>query len=215
MRTIVTKGDFAKMKGRVPAAVSNWIADGKITAAALVGTGKFAKIWVEQAERDLAINLDPAQQAAQPHPINQTSSFQTASVMAPTPTAVIVPPQEAAPPPAPVASPYADDIGRKRKADADAAEFAAERARRQALADEGRWIEAEPARQQWTGELRKIVGELETYIGTILPQEIADELQLDWKQVSLIARNSFRSYRQRVADKAAGIDIEEPREAAE
>ena len=42
---------------------------GKISARALVGTGVRARIWVEQADLDLLLNLEPAQQDAQTHPI--------------------------------------------------------------------------------------------------------------------------------------------------
>lgn len=64
----MTKQEFAAHKKRKPSAISNWIADGKISAAALVGEGVRARIWVEQAERDLEIGLDPGQQSAQALP---------------------------------------------------------------------------------------------------------------------------------------------------
>ena len=66
--TIVSKSEFAAMKKRGPSAISNWIAAGRITAAALVGSGARARIWVEQAELDLSRRLDPGQQEAQAHP---------------------------------------------------------------------------------------------------------------------------------------------------
>jgi hypothetical protein len=69
VRTIITKGEYARLKERSPAAVSIWIRDGKISRDALIGEGNAAKIWVEQADADLARSLDPAQQAAQAHPV--------------------------------------------------------------------------------------------------------------------------------------------------
>jgi hypothetical protein len=57
------------MKNRKPSALSNWISSGRITSAALIGSGNRAKIWVEQADRDLAQRLDVGQQEAQVHPI--------------------------------------------------------------------------------------------------------------------------------------------------
>ena len=69
-KTIVTKSEYAQMKGRVSSAVSNWLAAGRITPAALVGSGERARIWVEQADRDLARLLDPGQQDAQRNPIS-------------------------------------------------------------------------------------------------------------------------------------------------
>ena len=69
VKTIVTKAEYAALKAREPGSVSNWIRGGKISARALVGTGVRARIWVEQAGYDLLLNLDPAQQDAQTHPI--------------------------------------------------------------------------------------------------------------------------------------------------
>jgi hypothetical protein len=69
MATIVTKREYARMKQRCPSAISNWIAAGRLTPAALIGSGMRARIWVEQADRDLARRLDPGQQDAQEHPI--------------------------------------------------------------------------------------------------------------------------------------------------
>jgi len=65
----MTKKQYAAYKQRKPSAVSNWIANGRITQAALIGGGNRAKIWVEQADRDLASRLDVGQQEAQLHPI--------------------------------------------------------------------------------------------------------------------------------------------------
>lgn len=75
MRTILRKGEYAKRKHRSRACVSGWIRDGKISAAALVGEGQAARIWVEQADADLAAALHPSQQWAQEHPANQASGW--------------------------------------------------------------------------------------------------------------------------------------------
>lgn len=66
LETIVTKTEYARMRGRDASRVSRWIAEGKITPAALVGEGIRARIWVEQADADLDRNLDLGQQLAQP-----------------------------------------------------------------------------------------------------------------------------------------------------
>ena len=64
-QTLVSKAQFARMKGRTPTTVHRWVTRGKISPAALIA----GKIWVEQADRDLLMTLDPAQQAAQARPI--------------------------------------------------------------------------------------------------------------------------------------------------
>ncbi|WP_461327695.1 hypothetical protein [Bradyrhizobium huanghuaihaiense] len=71
----MSKGDYARRKHRSPACVSGWIKAGKISAAALVGDGQAAKIWVEQADADLAASLHPSQQWAQEHPANEPSGW--------------------------------------------------------------------------------------------------------------------------------------------
>ncbi|KWV54326.1 hypothetical protein AS156_00945 [Bradyrhizobium macuxiense] len=70
MRTIRTKGEYARLKSRSPQAVTKWIATGKISKAAIIGDGPRARIWVEQADADLAANLDPSQQWSQEVPAN-------------------------------------------------------------------------------------------------------------------------------------------------
>lgn len=61
MEGSVTKGEFAAMIGVSPGRVSQYLAEGKITPAALVGTGRNAKIIVDQAKADLRLTLDVAQ----------------------------------------------------------------------------------------------------------------------------------------------------------
>lgn len=61
---IITKGEYAKHRGVTPGAVSQWIANRKISGAALVGVGRLARINVEVADRQLAATLDMGQQLA-------------------------------------------------------------------------------------------------------------------------------------------------------
>jgi hypothetical protein len=181
-KTLVTKGEFAKLKNRSPAAVSHWIEDGRISAAALIGQGQRAKIWVEQAEADLARNLDVEQQDRQAAPVLPVA---VASV--------------------PIGQ---DDISRRRKADADAAELAAEERRRKLAADSGRWIEADAARKEWAQELTRIVSDMEIFVTNTLAVEIAGQFGLDGKAVAVAMRDQFRAYREAVAD-TAGAKVEE------
>lgn len=189
-KTLVTKGQYAQLKGRSPAAVSNWIAEGKITVAAIEGTGQRAKIWVEQADRDLTASLDADQQDRQAAPVMPVAALPSASL----PVAI-------------------DDIARKRKADADAAELVAEERRRKQAADSGKWVEAEAARKTWAQELTRLVSDMEVFVTSTLATEIAGQFQLDAKQVAVACREHFRSYREGVADTAA-TQIAEMAEAA-
>lgn len=177
-KTWLTKGDYAKLKGRAPSAVSNWIAEGKISKAALSGEGHRARIWVEQADRDLAIALDPSQQQSQAAPIDQVT------------------PISAAP------APGTSDIERKRRADADAAELALEERRRRMNADAGKWIDAAEAERAWSEQLTRTVADMEIFVSTTLAGELADRFGIDRKAMTVAARDLFRDYRAAESDKA-------------
>jgi hypothetical protein len=61
MQEAVSKGEFAAMIGVSPGRVSQYLTEGKITAAALVGQGRNAKIHVERAKSELRLTLDIGQ----------------------------------------------------------------------------------------------------------------------------------------------------------
>jgi hypothetical protein len=61
MQEAVSKGEFAALIGVSPGRVSQYLTEGKITAAALVGQGRNAKINVERAKADLRLTLDVSQ----------------------------------------------------------------------------------------------------------------------------------------------------------
>jgi hypothetical protein len=197
LKTIVTKGEYAEMKGRSAGTISHWLADGKISAAALVGQGHHARIWVEQADADLTRSLDPGQQAAQERPIESAS--------APVIESAPLDAQRPAPPPANADRPATDDqaLRRRRIADAEKAEYEAEAARRKLAIDEGRWVDAAAAQREWAAELTKVVSETETYLTNTLAREIADELRCDWKVLAARIRDGYRGFRATVSDEAA------------
>lgn len=58
---LVSKGEFAAMINVSPGRVSQFIAAGQISAAAMVGSGQRAKINVERAKADLRLTLDVSQ----------------------------------------------------------------------------------------------------------------------------------------------------------
>jgi hypothetical protein len=194
VRTIVTKGEYARLKQRSAAAVSIWIRDGKISRAALIGEGNAAKIWVEQADADLARTLDPAQQAAQSHPVGPIA----AAALPLTSPASIAP----APPLAIGGAPLDDDFARRRRAEADLAELQAEHTRRKMAQDEGRWIEAAAAAKEWGRALTNIIGETETFIGSTLARETAEQFGLDFKTLSVAFRKSYHKHRAAAAQSA-------------
>jgi hypothetical protein len=69
-KTLVSKAKFARLRSCTPQAVNKWINTGKLSAAALVG----GKIWVEQAEAELLVALDPQQPASSERDISVASA---------------------------------------------------------------------------------------------------------------------------------------------
>ena len=61
MQQEVSKGEFARIIGVSPGRVSQYLAEGKISPAALSGVGRNAKIRVDQARADLRLTLDVSQ----------------------------------------------------------------------------------------------------------------------------------------------------------
>lgn len=61
----LTKGEFAHLLGLSAGRISQYIADGKITAVSLTGSGRNARIIRERALADLGRTLDPAQSFGQ------------------------------------------------------------------------------------------------------------------------------------------------------
>ncbi|WP_137136569.1 hypothetical protein [Rhizobium sp. FKY42] len=61
MEASVTKGEFAALIGVSPGRVSQYLAEGKISAASLHGHGRNARIIVERAKADLRMGLDIGQ----------------------------------------------------------------------------------------------------------------------------------------------------------
>jgi hypothetical protein len=191
MKTVVTKAKYAELKSRKPSAISNWIADGKISKAALVGEGVRARIWVEQADADLQRSLDPSQQGAQAVPV------------APTPTSVQTPEPGDGIRPKPVTTTTEDeDLRRRRKADADKAEHDAETARRRNAVDEGRWIEAADAAKEWARELAQRLADFEDFLCNKLARDNGDRFGVAWKAEAVRYRQMFRQHRMGAAELA-------------
>lgn len=188
-QTLLTKAEFAARKNRAPSAISNWIAEGKITAAALIGDGVRAKIWLEQAEADLARSLDEGQQLAQEKPANIG--------------------------PAPALEPEDETLRRTREARMRQAESDALLAELKTQKESGRWIEAHRAQQEWGRELARIMTDTETFIVQTLAREMADEFGLNWKQLAVFARDRWHKHRRGAAELArSNIGQQQEEEAA-
>ncbi|RNJ50285.1 hypothetical protein [Methylocystis hirsuta] len=193
MKTVLTKAEFAKHVGRSRSCISGWIKAGKISSYALIGNGREARIWVQRAKDDLARSLDPSQQVSQAAPI----VFDATEIHLPEDR-----PKGGAPTPAPPLSERERDLARRAKADADKAEHDAEAARRRLAIDEGHYVLAKDAAAAWGKELAKIMGALDTFLGTTLPRSIADECGCDWRVISARSREEWRALRAQLSDDA-------------
>lgn len=191
MRTIVSKGEFARRAARSPACVTKWIATGKISPDALIGDGRHAQIWLERAMSDLSATLDPSQQVSQERPFQGPITIPASAYTEPT--------EQRAVPSDPIVNPIMaereKDQARRAKADADKAEHDAEAARRKLALDEGKYVVAEEAAASFGREMAKFIGDTELFIINHLAREIAESNNLDWKSVSAQAREAYRQFR--------------------
>jgi hypothetical protein len=193
MKTVLSKAEFAKHVGRSRSCISGWIKAGKISANALIGDGRNARIWVQRAKDDLARSLDPAQQVSQAAPI----AFDATEM----PLTADDGPNRGLLPIA-IPSERERDLARRAKADADKAEHDAEAARRRLAIDEGRYVLAEEAAAAWGREMSKHIADTEMFIGTKLPQLIAERHGLDWKILASEMRSDYRDFRMTASEDA-------------
>lgn len=178
----VSKSKFAEMVGRTPAAVSQWIAAGKLHGDALVGEGRHAQINVEVALRQLGMNLDLGQQLAQPRPIVGGSPSDPGGGGKP-----------------------GNDQQRLLKARADREELALEADRAKALEANGRWMVTARAEDEWSRQLAALVQATETWLVTTAAGECATAAAngAGARDFGKILKEGYRDLRQRLADQAA------------
>jgi hypothetical protein len=185
----MTKGQFAALVQRSPAAVSQWIAGGKLHGNALVGEGRHAVVNVDVALAQLGLSLDLGQQLAQPRPI----------VGAGRPNAPVGPP--------------INDQSRLLKARADREELALQTDHAKAQELLGRWMVTERAEQEWSGQLAGLVQATETWLVTVAADECATAATggAGAREIAKLLKDGYRTLRQRIADSAT----REAREVAE
>lgn len=173
---IVTKGEFAKMVGRGPSAISNWISSGKLRAA-LVGTGNRARIDVEKAMAELGESLHPGQQLAQARPI----------------------------PADPGGSEPMADADRRRllAARAQREELLLAMSRTAALEKTGRWIKADEAADAWGRELSNLILAMQTWLAGDAAERVAALADPTPREIARVLRDGFTELRRRLAEAAA------------
>ena len=119
MAEILSKSAYARLRGRGPSAVSNWIRSGQLSPPALLPDGR---INVELADLQLAERLDPVRSAAQRSPVGSNTGSSD-----------------------PVKEAQAEYL----RARALSAAIRAERERRELNAERGRYMLTDQVRSEW------------------------------------------------------------------
>jgi len=175
MQSTATKAEFAALSGVTKGHVSQWLRTGKIDGAALVGEGRFARINIKVARRQLDARLDLGQRLG-------------ANGRARLDGEASADPNDAA-------------IKRQRLAQL---ELANEKARAEAEARAGRYVEADAARQ----EMGKIAGRLVASVEGGLPElasALAAHFQLPQRDVLHVLRAAWRGLRARLGGEAVAV----------
>lgn len=133
-RRLVSKSEFARLRGITPARISQLIGDGRIHGDAIVGTGPRAQIDANVANQQLGDSLDITQQMAQQRPT------------------------------APDGLPLSSDQKRIQAAKAEQAEISARQARREEAAQAGFYVRTEDVRRAWSRELTELLAGIDGWI---------------------------------------------------
>jgi hypothetical protein len=179
----VTKGQLAKIAGVSPGRVSQWIAEGKINGAALIGEGRSAMINLEVAAQQLDISLDFEQRQAQ-------ALAKQPSV----PTSSIAPEQQ-----------------RLALVKAETAEIELRQLRRKEQEQQGILISAMEARQVFGREVSELIAAIEQQFLSEAGQDLERALGIDHKAATTALRSAFRDFRSKRADLARSAAAVKPR----
>lgn len=184
MTETMTKGEYAAHRGVTPAAVSQWIAGGKLPPEALDGEGRRARVRVSVADSLLKGRLDPGQQLARGGRPSERPAL-------------------------PEPPPTFDHAARYQKAKAEAAEIDTERQRRKMLAEDGVLMVVDDARASWSRELASLIASVDAWLpdlasavmGAVAEAKETDT-PLDAKRLTVVMRNGWRELRARESDRA-------------
>lgn len=207
MAHLVSKSKFAEMQGVTAGRVSQWIAEGKLSAA-LVGEGRYAQIDADKAVELLRGSLDVGQVLGQGRPLPSAAS---ALPLERQPPASSDAPPPRAPSPAPSLPTGNDDAARIQRAKAEQAEISAERDRRRINEERGLYVLAASAAAEFRKSLGALVAAVEswatdslaTQLATAFADAAAEGRVLDKRAIAILVRAEFRKFRAARAARAA------------
>ena len=203
----LSKSEFAARCGVTPGRVSQWISEGKIAGAALSGEGRFARIVVAEAERQLKVSLDANQRFGLNGIATRLSggASQATSAVAPepdigNPISEAVPAPVSSVPPASDSDPIRIDPVEEqiRREKLQQAQFTTRRLAREDRETAGVYMRADDAR----AEMSRIAASMMTmFEGAFvdLATALAAQFSIPNRDVLYCLRQEFRSVRERVA----------------
>jgi hypothetical protein len=187
---IVTKGRYAVLKNVTPSRVSQWIADGKIDGAALVGEGRNAQIAVAIADQQLRDRLDLSQRLG-----NGLSTRLTPDADPDGSSSNVI-----------RFDPIEEQLKREKL---EAVQRENRKRAEEEAARTGRYVLAQAA----SAQMAKIAGWTWTVVDGALPEiasAIASKFSLPQRDALHLLRNEIRSMRQRAAATARAAAAEMP-----
>lgn len=180
---VVSKGQFARLANVSAGRVSQWIAEGKISGAALVGEGRAAQIRVSVAQQQLRTRIDVGQRFGNGIDTNLSAPATSAPM--------------ASPPPAPT-DPVEEKIKREKLREI---EFKNREAAEKELTRRGVLMRSRDASEQMVG----IASSMLTVFEGALPDfasTIASQFGVPHRDVLHALRREMRNVRQRAAQAA-------------
>ena len=193
----VAKGDFARLCNVTPGRVSQWISEGKISGAALVGEGRSAKICVSIAKAQLRSKIDVGQRFG--------NGLSTQLDLTPPPRLAAPAHPAAAPapvanePPAPQAvylDPLDNQIKRERLREIEGRN---RRTAEEDLARRGIFTRTDEVRSAMAGLASGLVNVFEGSLSD-LASSIATKFGLSQRDVLHLLRSDFRAVREKASD---------------
>lgn len=209
--TAVTKGEFARICNVSPGRVTQWISEGKISGAALVGEGRSAKIVVALAQRQIGARTDSGQAFGNGLKTNLRAPERREAPAATSPDVEVLDP----------ATSSLEKLDTRIKQERlEALERANRKAAEDEAAAQGRYVSAAATKRQMTMVVAQTMRIFEGAIPEIA-SAIAAELKIEERDVIPVLNREFRKVREqasqthrRLADEAPPL-LEDKAEAPE
>lgn len=212
---ILTKGEYAKHRGVTPGAVSQWIANSKISGAALVGIGRMARINVDVADRQLAATLDMGQQLARGGHVQPTPAPPAGPLFAANAAHL---PNGGGGDDDDGDIPADDSVARYNRARAAQKELELRQAIEKDLAARGTYVLASEARAAFGRDLRMVIQTIEQWLpdvaaalATELGRRVAEAKEvgapppapMSGREIGILVTKEWRALRARMSEQAA------------